>query len=324
MAREPMIFAWYAPASPDAFFWFDYEYNLKPHRPQLILAAGEGATFERYSPLSAETALYRELATTPPTLEGILQFVQRYGRLGGGMVEEEYLDGSPRHPLQFERFENYWSRIVNLAEAVRIWDLVRQGDKKELSKSIKWEEDGRVYYLSPLDLPEKLGIQEILGEPWLAQLLCLQPQNILTNEIMSPRGVPKGDVITPARIWVMAHVNRVLVKEVAPRLVWDGCKKRVAFQELPSSLLGAIYLQFAQAIHGVTSPQRCLVCSKWFDHARGKSRSDRLTCSHVCRTKAYRQRQQEARRLYAEGIKINAIAQKLGSTSERVRSWVSQ
>src|SRR5262249_28052326 len=121
-----------------------------------------------------------------------------------------------------------------------------------------------------------------------------------------------GEVDRPALLRVIEHVNEVLSDNTAPGLFWDHRSNRTVFQDMPRSLLGAIYLQLAHAVAGSRPSRRCEVCGRWFELDPAKTRADRRTCSNTCRTKRYRQRQYRARDLHAQGKSPRQIARVLG------------
>src|SRR5262245_45140397 len=102
------------------------------------LVARDDAQFRPYTPLRSNPALYLELADTPPTLEGILSFANRYGLLG---ITDSIHNPATVTPApgvsggecrQVESFETWKIEMVWLREAVRIWGLIEEGDDEEL------------------------------------------------------------------------------------------------------------------------------------------------------------------------------------------------
>ncbi len=87
--------------------------------------------------------LHREFARTPPTLEGIKEFADEFGLLGGDIGETPVVDvGGPHSSIgPGEDFFDWTSEIMRMAEAVELWDLARKKDTKRLSELIHWRED---------------------------------------------------------------------------------------------------------------------------------------------------------------------------------------
>jgi len=60
--------------------------------------------------------------------------------------------------------------------------------------------------------------------------------------------------------------------------------KRVS---VPKNLLGAIWIQFEEAVTDNKKFEKC-ACKKWFEVSGKAARSDKKHCSATCRTKAHR------------------------------------
>lgn len=77
-------------------------------------------------------------------------------------------------------------------------------------------------------------------------------------------------------------------------------------------------------VNGNRKYRRCVTCGKWFELTPELARSNKLYCSNACRSKYYRDRQAEAHRLQAAGMSPKAIAERLESEPEIVRSWLAR
>jgi hypothetical protein len=84
------------------------------------------------------TGLHRIFADTEPTLEGIQQFANRYGRLG---VDFRGPLDNPRTKLSRDRpgetFELWAREILGMKHAVEFWERIRAGDVRSLSRFIR-------------------------------------------------------------------------------------------------------------------------------------------------------------------------------------------
>jgi hypothetical protein len=119
---------------------------------------------------------------------------------------------------------------------------------------------------------------------------------------------------------LVALVSDGLAGRVTPRFVQDPRTGRLELQVVPDNLLGALWLQLAEAIGGGKQFRQCAICGGWFEVS---GRSDQRVCTQACRSKAYRARQDRARQLAAEGRGFPAIAKELGSNAKTVRKWVT-
>jgi hypothetical protein len=110
---------------------------------------------------------------------------------------------------------------------------------------------------------------------------------------------------------------------VTPRFARDPLTGKMDLQVMPKNLLGALWLQLAEAIGGGKKFRQCDTCGGWFEVAPRHNRADRQFCTDACRSRAYRGRQDRARQLAAEGRRLPAIAKELGSDVKTVRKWVT-
>src|SRR5262249_11917713 len=158
--------------------------------------------------------------------------------------------------------------IVWLREAVRVWDMVSDGDLDGLAEVIKWESRGVVHYEPPAGVIRQLG-----GPPWSEvaadQRRHFKGYDLLRGQPWLRVSIPEGDLVRPALQFVYELVNAELTRNVSPVLAWDAARNRTLLPELPHNLLGAIYLQLAEAIRSNRLSRRCQVCRRWFELAPG-------------------------------------------------------
>jgi hypothetical protein len=98
------------------------------------------------------------------------------------------------------------------------------------------------------------------------------------------------------------------------------------FAVQPKSLLGALCLQFAISIVGGKDYRQCVVCNTWFEmslYDNGRWPDCRY-CSNVCRNKALRQRQKNARKMRSEGKSLREISKSTGSKTETIKNWLNR
>jgi hypothetical protein len=119
-------------------------------------------------------------------------------------------------------------------------------------------------------------------------------------------------------------INVGLRKWVSPQFRPDPDKGGMSLEIVPQNLVGALWLQFAQAVSRQRRHRKCGTCGMWFEVSPGVARSNRLYCSEACRSKAYRDRKDRAQQLHAQGRPIKEIAEELNSTVKVVKGWISQ
>ena len=262
----------------------------------------EGA--ERYEPLRDELALFRSFADVPRTEQGIEAFVHAHGHLG--ILKFIKHAGCP----QGEALADWCIEIQNMRAALDIWDALR-GDPQLLDEWLSVQLDGNG------------GIAGVIFERWGGR-------GIVVSEIQRPElwqqvlDAPKSDALRlGALFFVQNAINMRLEKHVAPRLLYTP-QGALELRLVPHNLLGAMWLQFGQAVEGDKDYARCVVCHRWFERSPQAKRPEAKHCSTSCRVKAYRGRQEEARRRAADGESVKAIAVDIGSDVETVRGWIKK
>jgi hypothetical protein len=318
-------FVWEVPAEVGVFSWQECRLWRDWREPGLALVGRYGAASRQYRPLAGNLSLYRALAAVDPTGEGILAFVERYGRLGKGVETSADLPNG-RHGI-VEPFGTWRTVIVWLRETVRLWDMIEAGDSDGLASVIKWDGKGAVRYCVPAAVGELLWPGwENLPEDYRRQAEKREADcYTIAGGVLGPDRLLRltpGDVLQPARYLLLDLVNGMLGNTTQPALLWDDKAGRPILRHYPNSLLGAAYLQFATAILSGRVSRTCQVCGRQFEVTTLASRNDRLTCSNTCRTRAYRDRQKKAQELYAGGKTLREIAKILGSRLEAVKGWV--
>jgi hypothetical protein len=182
-----------------------------------------------YRPLETQTGLYlRFKETDADDRESILAFANKYGMLGVGM-----LAAAPIRSV-VEIMADWKEEIRKMQQAVDIWDLVNRGDAASLSRNFEELGPGNWLYRITYDGLERLDRIEPVGNLF----------------------VP-GNIFVPAGFLVQRWINRTLASSTSPQVLYDVERGRRAFKILPRSLLGAMWLQFAQTIDGTRMHRHC-------------------------------------------------------------------
>ena len=343
------------PANGDGYVWGRSRWDEDGDpREGPVLVERQDRVFDEYAPADAPVALYRELANAEPTEAAVLRFANRYGRLKEdddsvfdvADVPGADADASSQR-YHFHRGEPLrdWVRVIEeMHEAVALWDMARAGDQSSLSEALQRRE-GRVYYLGTpryrewrdasifakldrLDDPEerrRFTKLDGFDDPEERRRFRAEVTERLLqadSQGLTKPGDREGDLILPAIRRVMRVINGFVYESNGPQLFWDERRGSPARQDVSANLGGFLWLQFAQAVELQKEPRRCRECGRWFEVARGASRTDRLTCSNTCRTRAYRERQAQAVRLRAEGKTPRQIAKQLSSDEDTVKGWL--
>ncbi len=241
-----------------------------------------------YRPLEQRTGLFREFAELEPTENAVVAFANSFGMLGieeGRSQETEF--GSVR--IQLGTLAVWKQEIESFRRAVRLWDVVRSGDQNKLAEvKSAWRLEER---------PN--AIQE------LYHLNDTDPAMSLLAEIR---------IIADAKI----------ANHLISRVLFAGNTPRLQLTLMPKSLLGAMWLQFAIAVHGSKTFPECLQCGAPFEISRdltGKKKGAQF-CSTRCRVTHYRNRIERARQLGHDGKSPQQIARELGTEVRTVRAWM--
>jgi hypothetical protein len=276
----------------------------------------------RYTPLD-RPALFRDFADTSRTPEGVLRFANRYGLLGKGTAGESF---------------SLWRReITAMRQAVDLWALHQAGDQQGLARHIAWQRDAAgddlvQYQSEPSNLDETesshTDTRDVDPETQEApDLRSLSTTAVIAAKDHHPEWLERfrpGDLFLPALAFIQRRVNERLHELVAPRMLYDVGQDRMALRLVPATLLGALWLEFSEAVTEDRKFQRCQVCSGWFEIRPPATRSTRLYCSNTCRIRAQRSRAARARQLRADGKTVRQIARELEADVATVTRWVSE
>jgi len=124
---------------------------------------------------------------------------------------------------------------------------------------------------------------------------------------------------------IRSAINGVLAgDQVTVRFEKNSQLNREFLHIVPKSLLGAMWVQFAQAVANDKKYRNCSTCGKWFEIAPDTARTSRTHCSEACKSRAYRHRQARARDLAREGRSPSEIAIEVGSDLKTVKKWLKQ
>lgn len=140
-----------------------------------------------------------------------------------------------------------------------------------------------------------------------------------------------GDVRTPALCVLHEMANRRLRTDAAaevqlarhrPDRVETTPFASSTVTAIPLTLRGALWLQLAAALAEHKRYRRCDRCATWFELTSKMAAKGKVHCSESCRMQAYRERQEEARRLAAEGQSARVIARAVNTDVETVKGWL--
>ena len=279
------------------------------------------------SPMRESTGLYLEFAELAPKKQPILDFANRFGLLGTELIrrpdpmsDQESRDGV--HQVIGEDLEAWKNHILVMKDVVEVWDLVARRDTERLIEVQR----ARQLFTDPFSSHRELE-RALVG----VMLSEYETYEYFQNpEAFEP--LPAFDetsrtaILRAAKSYVMNEVNEHLLEAVVtPRLVLDS-QAEPRFFIVPRTLLGAMWLQFAEAISHQKEYRRCRNCHAPFEISAGRtgSRSDSTFCAVACKTEFHNQKRRDARRLRSEGKSLREIAARYKTTIPAVKKWVGE
>ena len=284
----------------------------------MITQAVSSGPRQDYRPLRDATGLFKTFASTKPTKAGVLAFTNEYGLLG----TQAYLDPDPQEvpdavaaeQVAGERLSDWRAHILVMKDAVEVWDLVATKD-----------EDG----LRRLQQSRKLFTKPSAHrcDEWAA----VEPQY---DEETSDGFDHRLDYYRSARTaslrdawdFVMDAITQHLEETgVNMTMRWSAAERTARFYVAPTSLLAAMWVQFAEAVSEQKGYERCRQCQTPFEvsTAQTGARTSRQFCSDPCKNKFHYQKRERAKRLHQEGWTLKGIADDFGTTSSDVKKWLA-
>jgi hypothetical protein len=313
----------------------------KPRRDILaitpVAGAGAGHQTKWYAPLRETPALFRTFADIVATEEGILNFANRFGMLGGAADSAKDRNG-PANASDFdhvvlgqEPLTEWLERIFSMRQAIALRQMATSRDVAGLRKILVRDQETvwlrpKVSWLLP-DWRNPDPVEELpKAPPWFhgERINAAEPSVVSLEGSATERGRQLGDLGIVEAAWsaVAGVTNRFLRGALDSRLYIDAETGQGEVFQDPDSLGSALWLQFANSITEGTRFRTCKTCGEWFALPLRGSRVSREYCTDACRFKAYRDRQDEARRLAAKGVAPAEIARKLDTTASVVRKWL--
>ena len=278
------------------------------------------------APLQEETGLFKEFAALyPVTDEKVLAFANRHGWLGveRPRVDRVYpkseLPGSCLSWASGEPLRIWHYHIERMHHLVTLWQAAADGDQSVLSDYIKWTSDPDTERLTAVSYHEPTsGLGPI--EPTQGSRLIAAEFH--RSEVFDD--FRQGDHVGPALHALQQAINKIFEDHPSnSRLLWDQNFERMGLYLAPTSLLGALWLQFAQAIEGNKQYRQCEQCRRWFEIG-AQVREDAKFCKQACRSKSYRERKKEARQLHESGLSLKEIAKRFDTKVITVKGWIKQ
>jgi|GEM_PF-4701174 len=326
-------FSWGIPI--DGYHWIEAQpvvNRLIEERKERFLSPGNTRSWRHYYPLRDTPVLFRTFADLSPTEDAVRAFADQHGALG---VDSDIAIPSGK-TAQHSRGESLsiWKReITAMMHSLLVWDALRTQSVDDLSRWFHLKDEGTFSTVSYTpDEKWPLGVDRLLPQfadnslgDWL-RFLPLGPSQDRGNPGTSGIAIPNSPVGL-ALAYLMMNVNFRTQQHVGislESLVDHSRSVPLDLHVVPKNLLGAMWMQFAQAIQGDVRYQRCPQCKTWFKVPNKANRPSTTFCSPRCRVQAFRGRQAQARDMSAKRVPLAKIARELGNDISVVRTWVRQ
>jgi hypothetical protein len=230
----------------------------------------EAPSMTACSPLEA-TGLFRDFAALKPCDGEIREFANRNGLLTDGRLVIAGDDaGDDDADFPGEPLSVWTQEIARMSFLLQLWELVENKDKRGLAQYIEWTEIFGHRGFRFKDPQDRFPARDILGAPWLAQVLR------------------QRDVLTPAQFILDSLVTEQVSGQI-DHAIFRDVRHRPSLRCVPRDLRTALWLQFAGAIEGSKEYQQCDECQTWFEiGSRQGGRSDKRFCSTACRARNWR------------------------------------
>ena len=287
---------WGLPLRP--FSWREGKRGPEEKKLQRFLTTAQvgGSDWQRtYHPFEDCKGLFITFAGLTPDEEDILGFANKYGCLLAGYDPNTHIwlsEGSQEHFPARGETRDFWQREIQAMQlALNIWRALRS-DSSELLASLF----NAIAHDSP---PGSLFAQWLNPNHRDADAMALQVLGKLIEQHLED------------------HVSSRMRPSEEPL--------SLKLSYVPCDLLGALWLQLALAIDAKKNFIKCTYCGDPLEVSPdGRAqRSDIRYCGPACRVNAYRERIAQAQKLHHRNMSNKEIAKKLGTTSERIKRWVS-
>ena len=288
--------------------------DVRKYDEPALIALGENSR-----PYKPEPDLFLKFASVDPDADAeILRFANSYGLLGGGprwIAPEPKRKGTETTAVTGELRSHWQEHLHGMKAAVTLWKAIR-GRRLFCTRK-----------LYPLAQPRSRHLR----------LAAIQRIDYPVEHPRHDRGAginshllerfQHGDVLKPARLYLQEVVNKSLAELVAPRLLWKAPdRNEMGLFMVPSTLIGCLWLQLADAIAGFQKFRLCESCGKpMLVAAEGSGyRTNRRTCSNACRIRLYSDRKIEARQLRDQKLSVREIAKRLDTGVEQIKRWTAK
>src|SRR2546427_2867913 len=231
----------------------------------LVARPVPGSMVKPQRPLEEHTGLFRDFSQLELKRDAILRFADQHGPLFGPL--STVVPASARTLITGERFADWKLAVTEMATLSELWRASAERDVEALRRFIFWKEE-HVYYKIPGGRMAVIASSKFDTEKWAS--------------------LQREDLVLPARLALQSELDERLSSRsrhllIGPRLIWTtNTDLQLVLQ--PSSLLAAMWLQFAQAVAGNYQLRVCEGCGgDFFGGGGARKRVDARAHNNTCR-----------------------------------------
>jgi hypothetical protein len=334
---SPANFSWRVNAAGYQWKWSPTTLT-GPNRPtgfsdndeHYVLEEIEGVGYREYYPLK-EAALYRTFSQA--SSGDMLSFANKYGPLGlscgplglspyGPSLDAIDVRGKFDGPdsVEGESRSNWLTEIQSLNAAIQVLAALKGDNERALRKWVTRWGELRPSARMGLELEKD---QHPSKDDWVAIMRDEHGKPVTVHQLWTTGKSRR----TIAWDHLVAAVNRRIYLQCLPYLRQRGESiGNLSIRLIPSSLLGALWWQFARVVTGELDYRPCRVCHRLIELSTGEKgfRHDREFCSNKCKFKDHRRKVREAKQLRAGGQTVRQIAKHFETTTTVIKNWLTK
>ena len=306
--------------------------RLKPESDCLLVESDRprGGGRPAHRTYEAPANLFEIFARTEETKEGIKAFADDFGALGleigkgAARFPDDAVSGIDWHG---EFLSSWRDAIARMRNAIALWQAIaaaRNRDASALSRYVKW--DLRREMVTVFREPQPREDRPGPGVGWRSW----------SGRDARPvsRAFTRGDLIRPAEEFLRQELMSRLTGSLSIGLDWNAVdwaaansKSKLVRSFRPNSLIALMWLQFADALTGVTEFRPCKRkgCGKLIRISpEFGSHTNKQTCSDSCKVRVYQERVRGVIASFDQGKAPEEIATGLKTELSTVRGWIAR
>lgn len=292
--------------------WFNFGDENDQNTAPFIIQKEKVDTMATIEPLTESPALFAEFAGLDYNdAAAIIAFANHHGPL---------LPPNWRSYVG-EKLAIWQNEIAIMKEAFELWQWAINGDTEKLA---------RVITIKKHETPLKLTNSATLVGTEISRISGNGGKHYLNCDDSFLRRLTPGDLVLPAKALVQAAINDYLSRLPFNWIFEPPVMAQLLFNDhseleqclIPTALLAAMWLQFAQHVSGEKKIRRCEICNQWADVTDCR---ENWTSHELCvnRDKVRKHRKiKQINELLAEGKSIEQVAQVVGEDTRTIKRWL--